>query len=234
MDRTVALNQAIDRQLLSMADKNYKQFSDKLITTQYDMLGIRIPNLRKLAKQLSADPKIWAFLNRTDFPSHEHVMLYGFTLANLKKIDMEVLFTYLDRVIPRLDNWAQVDAITSSLKIIKRYPDETLQHFLPLKQDEGEFTKRFFVILLLCHYMDERHIHSTLRHLSEIPQGQYYVDMAISWAISVGLVKFFSETLPYLQKKKFSPWVHNKAIQKARESYRIAPEIKSLLNEMKV
>jgi 3-methyladenine DNA glycosylase AlkD len=126
------------------------------------------------------------------------------------------------------------DTLTSAFRIFKNNPEEVFDHFLPLKNDEGEFTKRFFVILLMCHYMEEEYIDMTLQHLSEVPQGQYYVDMAIAWALSVGLVKFYDKTLPYLQQKTFSTFVHNKAIQKARESYRISAETKELLNKMKI
>lgn len=82
--------------------------------------------------------------------------------------------------------------------------------------------------------MDEKYIDKTFRHLSDVPQGQYYVDMVIAWTISIGLVKFYDKTLPHLQQKTFSKFVHNKAIQKVRESYRISAETKELLNKMKI
>ncbi|MCD7937641.1 MAG: hypothetical protein LUG98_12330 [Tannerellaceae bacterium] len=82
--------------------------------------------------------------------------------------------------------------------------------------------------------MDETRIDATLRHLSEVPQGQYYVDMSIAWALSLGLIKFYDKTLPYLEQRVFTKFVHNKALQKARESYRVPAELKEHLNRMKI
>ena len=227
-------NVQIDQRLQALAESDYKVFNEKLIPTNYEIRGIRMPALKKLAKELSTEPAVELYLKNAEFTTYEHVLLYGLILGNLNKLSLETVFGYIDPLIPRFDNWAHVDTLTSAFKVFKKYPDEVLAHFLPLKSDEGEFTKRFFVILLMCHYMDEEYIDRTLKHLSEVPQGQYYVDMAIAWAVSVGLVKFYDKTLPYLEQKTYSRFVHNKAIQKARESYRIIPEIKELLNGMKI
>ena len=227
-------NAEIDQRLLALAETDYKAFNEKLIPTNYEIRGIRMPALKKLAKELSKDVDIESYLKNAEFTTYEHVLLYGLTLGNLTKLPLENIFTYLDPLIQRFDNWAHVDTITSTFKVFKKYPEGVLNHFLSLKNDEGEFTKRFFVIMLLSHYMDEDYIDITLQYLSEVPQGQYYVDMAIAWTLSVGLVKFYDKTLPYLEQKNFTKFVHNKAIQKTRESYRITPEIKELLQGMKV
>lgn len=227
-------NAAIDQRLQELAETDYKVFNEKLIPTNYEIRGIRMPALKKLAKELSKEPEIESYLKNAEFTTYEHVLLYGLVLGNLPKHPMETVFGYLDPLILRFDNWAHVDTITSAFKIFKKYPEAVFDHFLPLKNDEGEFTKRYFVILLMSFYMDEEYIDSTLQHLSEVPQGQYYVDMSIAWALSVGLVKFYDKTLPYLKQKNYSKFVHNKAIQKACESYRITPDIKELLKGMKI
>lgn len=227
-------NTEIDLKLRTLAESNYKVFNEKLIPTDYEIRGIRMPALKKLAKEFSKEPGIGDYLENAEFTTYEHVLLYGLVLGNLDKLPLEIVLGYVDPLILRFDNWAHVDTITSAFKIFKKYPEEVFEHFLPLKNDKGEFTKRFFVILLMCHYMDEKYIDITLQHLAEVPQGQYYVDMAIAWAVSVGLVKFYDKTLPFLQQKTFSKFVHNKATQKARESYRITSETKELLNKMKI
>ncbi|SCD21655.1 DNA glycosylase [Proteiniphilum saccharofermentans] len=227
-------NAEINQQFQLLAETDYKVFNEKLIPTNYEIRGIRMPALKKLAKELSREPEIETYLENAEFTTYEHVLLYGLVLGNLNKFRLETVFRYMDPLILRFDNWAHVDTLTSAFRVFKKYPEEVLEHFLPLKNDEGEFTKRFFVILLMCHYMDEKYIDRTLQQLSEVPQGQYYVDMAIAWTLSVGLVKFYDKTLSYLEQKTFSKFVHNKAIRKARESYRITPEIKELLNGMKI
>lgn len=228
------MNTLINQRFRDLADNDYKQFNQKIIPTNYDVLGIRMPALKQFAKELAAHPDIDTYLENAEFPTYEHILLYGLVLSQLRKPTLETIFRHLDPLIPRFDNWAHVDTIISSLKIFRKHPAEVLDHFLPLKTDEGEFTKRTFAILLMDYFMTDNHIDIALKHLSEIPQGQYYVDMAIAWALSYGLIKYYDRTLPLLEQQAFSKFVHNKAIQKARESYRISPEIKETLNEMKM
>ncbi len=227
-------NVLINQRLNALAESDYKAFNEKLIPTKHNILGIRMPALKKLAKELAADPEIGSYLENAEFTTYEHILLYGLILGQIKNLAPETFFRYLDPLILRFDNWAHVDTLISFPKIYKKDPDKALNHFLPFKTHEGEFTKRAFVIFLMSHCMDETHIDATLRHLTEVPQGQYYVDMAIAWALSVGLIKFYGKTLPYLEQKRFTKFVHNKAIQKARESYRVSPELKEYLNGLKV
>ncbi len=225
---------SLDEKLRALAESDYKAFNEKLIPTNYEILGIRMPVLKKLAKEIAAHPDVETYLQHPDYATYEHVLLYGLVLGNLKTSSLETIFTYLDPLILKFDNWAHVDSIVCTPKIFRKYPEEVLTHFLPLKTHEGEFTKRTFVTFLMDYFINETYIDTALKHLQEVPQGQYYVDMAIAWAISVGLIKFYDKTLPLLEQQTFSKFVHNKAIQKARESYRIPPEVKEILNKMKI
>ncbi|MCD7971624.1 MAG: DNA alkylation repair protein [Candidatus Azobacteroides sp.] len=228
------MNKRINHQLHTLAETNYKKFKEKLIPTKYEILGIRMPALKKLAKELAKDPDVDFYLKNAEYTTYEHIMLYGLVLGQIKNLSPETFFRYLDPLILRFDNWAHVDCIITFPSLFKKYPDEMLSHFLPLKTHGGEFTKRTFVLFLMAHCMDEAHIDTTLKHLSEVPQGQYYTDMSIAWALSVGLIKFYDKTISYLEQKVFTRFVHNKAIQKARESYRVSPELKEHLNTMKI
>lgn len=228
------MNNKINKELRELSDTDYKAFNAKIISTNYPMLGVRVPALRVLSKKLAKDENIASYLNNPDLEVYEQIILYGMTLSNMKNLSLDEVFGYLDKLIPRFDNWGHVDTVTSEFKIFNNNLDIVIEHFLPLKTDEGEFTKRFFVILLLSFYMNDIYIDRVLTHLTEIQQGQYYVDMAIAWTLSVGLIKYYDKTLPLLQQHKFSKFVHNKAIQKARESYRISAETKGFLNGLKV
>lgn len=229
-----SMNIQINKKLSELAESDYKVFNERIIPTNYDIRGIRMPALKKLAKELSVDPDLETYLENAEFTTYEHILLYGLVLGQLKKPSLDTVFRYLDPLILKFDNWAHVDTIISALKVFKKHPDEVLTHFLPLKTHEGEFTKRVFVIILMDYFMDETHIDIALKHLSEVPQGQYYVDMAIAWALSYGLIKFYDKTLPMLEQRAFSRFVHNKALQKARESFRITQDVKEYLNDMKI
>ncbi len=228
------MNAQINQKFQSLADCDYKVFNEKIIPTNLEVLGIRMPALKILAKELAADPDVESYLKNAEHTTYEHILLNGLVLGHIKKPSLEMIFHYLDPLILMFDNWAHVDTIISSLKVFRKYPDEVLNHFLPLKTDEGEFTKRVFVIILMDYFMTDTHIDISLKHLSEVAQGQYYVDMAIAWALSYGLIKYYDKTVAMLEQKAFSKFVHNKAIQKARESFRITPEVKELLNDMKI
>ena len=228
------MNNLINKQLHELSDADYKVFNSKIISTNYPTLGVRVPALRALAKKLAKEADVYTYLDAPDLEAYEQIVLYGMTLSNVKKMSLDEVFAYLDPLIPLFDNWGHVDTITSEFKIFKTDLEKVLEHYLPLKTDEGEFTKRFFVILLLSFYMNDDYIDRVLTLLTEVPQGQYYVDMAIAWTLSVGLVKYYDKTLDLIQDHKFSKFVHNKAIQKARESYRVSPETKEFLNGLKV
>jgi len=230
----MTLNSQINEKLYELSESDYKSFNEKLITTYYEVMGIRMPALKNLAKEIASSLELGKYLETAELLTYEKILLYGLVLGQIKKPSLEMLFRYLDPLILKFDNWAHVDTVISALKIFKKYPEEVLTHFLPLKTHEGEFTKRVFVIFLMDYYMDETRIDVALEHLCQVPQGQYYVDMAIAWALSYGLIKQYDKTVVLLEQKAFSKFVHNKTIQKARESFRISPEGKELLNGMKI
>ncbi len=233
-------------QLRAAADQGdeYREFNRRIVATNYEVLGVRMPALRALAKRIASGPEVSNFFTQVSKNLtlsaqaeilYEEVMLAGLVLAaRARKMPLEEVLGHLDRLIPMFDSWAHVDVIVSGFKIFRRHQSEVLSHFLPLKNHPDEMSKRTFVILLMDYFLDDEHIESTLKHLTEVPQGQYYVDMALAWALAEALVKHWDTALPLLQTPVFSRFVHNKAIQKARESYRISPERKEHLNSLKL
>lgn len=159
------MNTLIDERLRALADSDYKAFNLRIIPTRYDLLGVRMPALKRLAKEVAASPGVAAYLDRASFATHEHILLYGLVLANLKKMPLETVFRYLDPLIEKFDNWAHVDTLIPAFKAFAHHSDAVFAHFLPLKNHEGEFAKRVFVIVLMDFFMDEEHIDTTLQHL---------------------------------------------------------------------
>ena len=223
--------------LVVPGDDEYREFNKRIVATGREMLGVRTPALRKLAKEIAAGPEVQDYLweGPGADPTYEEVMLYGLVLAaRARKMPLEEVFTRLERLIPYFDSWAHVDVILSDFKIFRRHQDEVFRRFAPLKNHPGEFEKRTFAILLMDYGLDAEHLEGTLEELAGVPQGQYYVDMAIAWALSVALVKHYERTELLLRRPVFSRFVHNKAIQKARESLRITPEQKEYLKSLKI
>jgi 3-methyladenine DNA glycosylase AlkD len=231
--------------LVLPGDDEYREFNARIVATGYEVLGVRTPALRRLAKEIASGPGVREYLwegpgggkhgpGSTEL-THEEVLLYGLVLAaRSRRMPLEEVFTRLERLVPYFDSWAHVDVIVSDIKIFARHGDEVLRRFAPFKTHEGEFFRRTFVILVMDYLLDADHIDSSLEELAGVPQGQYYVDMAIAWALSVALVKHWHRTEPLFHAPVFSRFVHNKAIQKARESRRITPEQKEYLNTLKI
>lgn len=225
------------RALVLPGDEEYREFNKRITLTGYEVLGVRTPALRRLAKQIATGPDVQEYLWEgvgTD-PVYEQVMLYGMVLAaRSRSMPLEELFTRFEGLIPLFDSWAHVDVIISDLKVFAKHRAEVFARFAPLKIHPGEFHKRTFVILMMDYFFDAAHIDGSLEELAGVPQGQYYVDMALAWALSVALVKHYDRTEPLLRRPVFSRFVHNKAIQKACESFRIPPEQKESLKSLKI
>ncbi|MDR2912888.1 MAG: DNA alkylation repair protein [Alistipes sp.] len=224
-------------------EDEYREFNRRIVATGREMIGVRMPALRALAKRIAANPEAQKYLATTPGKTYEEVLLYGLVLArraNMRPtaktpaMPLEELFTRLESLIPLFDSWAHVDVIISDFKLFRRHQTEVFARFAPLKTHAGEFHKRTFVVMMMAFFLDAEHIDTTLEELAGVPQGQYYVDMALAWALAEALVKHYDRTEPLLRRPVFSRFVHNKAIQKARESFRITPEQKEKLKEFKI
>lgn len=229
----------IRERLQALADpgEEFREFSRRILATDYPILGVRMPMLRQFAREIAAGPDVEEYLweGPGAEPVYEEVILYGLVLAaRSRKMALEEVLMRFERLVPLFDCWAHVDVIVSDMKVFARHRDEVLRRFEPLKKHPGEFEKRTFAVLLMDFFLDDEYVDRALKELREVPQGQYYVDMAIAWALSVALVKHYDRTEPLLREPIFSRFVHNKAIQKARESRRITPEQKAYLNTFKI
>lgn len=214
----------------ALADAEYKTFNDRLSRSGYPSCGVRIPDLRKLAKLLFKESE-WKEIADYRPDTFEGVILRGLMIG--ETVDFDRFTAEWDKQLTMFDSWAQTDTTVSSLKIMKKRGEEILAYYLPLKTSEGEFEKRFLVLLTMVYFLDDAHIDFVLNLWKEIPTGQYYTDMAIAWALATAAAKFYDKTLQALKSGAFSDFVHNKAIQKARESFRLTKEEKEELTRLK-
>ena len=225
----------IDDILKEYISYDYKLFHEKLCHTKYEILGIKIPILRKITKDLVKQYDYKDIINNLNFKYYEHVMIYGLIIANVKttydeKIDL------INEYLPFIDNWAICDTFISELKFIKNYKEKFLEYILSLLYSYEEYYLRFGIVSLLDYYIDDEHIDKVLNKMLEIKSEHYYVNMAISWCISICLIKYFDKTITFLKQNKnnFDKWTYNKALQKGIESLRISEEKKNLLRNLKI
>lgn len=221
-------------ELIQHQDLKYRDFNAKLIpNVPIDtMIGVRTPVIRSLAKSLRRDcpNKVEDFIRSLPHAYYEENNLHAFFLEQEK--DLETLISLTEAFLPYVDNWATCDLY--SPKQFKKHPARLLEKIHEWIRSSHTYTVRYAIGLLLSNYLDE---HFDVEHLllvASVESEEYYVKMMVAWYFSIALVKQYETTLPYIQRQVLEPWTHNKAIQKARESFRIPPERKEELQALKI
>lgn len=213
--------------------KSIKNFIQVYVHGTGNILGVRVPVLRDYAKKLSKEYEIYDLLNNIDNEYYEEVMLQGMLIGLQKDKNMQNILEEIEVFIPKIDNWAICDVFCAGLKITKKHLEE-MWHFLQnyLRSDK-EFEVRFGVVMILDYYITEEYLEKDFSIFDNVKSDKYYVQMAVAWAISICLIKFYDRTIEYLKQTKIDKFTFNKALQKAIESYRISDEQKSELRKMK-
>lgn len=216
-------------------DKNYKLFHERICQTKYEIIGIKIPILRKISKLLLKDYNTYEILNSLNENYYEYVMLQGLIIANAK-VSFEEKLDLINKFIPKIDNWAICDIFCGELKFIKNNEKIFLKYILSYLESDKEYYKRFSIVILLNYYINDEYIDFILNKMLEIKSDYYYVKMAISWCLSICLIRYFDKTIEFMNtnKNNFDKWTYNKALQKGIESFRISKENKKTLQNMKI
>ena len=220
------------KQLFELQDKKYKEFHSSLCPNVDNIIGVRIPELRKLAKQIAKENPKEFIENPVKKQYYEEIMLEGFVIGYMKAT-LEGKLHYLDNFIPEIDNWAVCDCTASTLKFIDKYKKEVWEYLQKYINSKKEFEKRFAIIILMDYYLTDEYIDKVLEIYNKIDSDQYYVQMGIAWAISVCFVKYREKTRKILDNNNLSTFTHNKSIQKIIESTRVDKETKEELKKLK-
>ncbi len=218
-------------ELNSLADSKYREFNKKIVQTKQEILGVKVPLLRKIAKRLSKENPI-EFIKLDKPKIYELILLEGLILSYIKGSFLDKLILFED-YLKKVDSWAQVDSVISSFKTIKKEKTEVLEVVKKWLKSDKEFMVRTGLVILLTYYIEKDKL-DTIFKLSETVKHQgYYVKMANAWLISVCMVKFPNETLIFLKDNRLDKTTHNKAIQKSRESFRLLPKYREILVKLK-
>ena len=221
------------KELKSLADDDYKIFNARTIPTKQQMLGVRIPELRKIAKKIARDDTSTTdFLKADKQNIYELVFLEGLVLSYLDKSFKELL-PLTESFLKKVDNWAQIDSSISSFKNIKKDKNGVLETVKKWLKSDEEFVVRAGLIMLLGQYVEKENLQMIFDLSQSVKHKAYYVHMANAWLISVCMAKFPKETIEFFKNNTLDDKTHNKAIQKSRESYRVSKEDKILINELK-
>lgn len=220
----------IREKIFSLADEKYKEFHTSLCPNTDNIIGVRVPILRKYAKELIKEGFEENFL-KIENQYYEEIMLKGMMIG-LKKMEITTKLNYIENFIPLIDNWAICDTFVAGLKIKEK---EEFYNFIQkyLDNSKSEFEIRFGLVSLLDYFIEKEYIIKIFQITEKIKKEEYYVEMAMAWLISICYIKFPKETLKYLKSNTLSNFVYNKSIQKIIESTRIDNKEKEKLRKMK-
>ena len=222
----------IRKELFSLQDLKYREMQEKIIPTvkPESIIGVRTPELRRMAKELAGREGMDAFLNDLPHRYFDENQLHAFILSGMK--DYAECLAALERFLPYVDNWATCDQM--SPKVFRKHRTELLQ---PIKKwiASGEtYIMRFGIGMLMEHYLDDDFDPAYPEAVADIRSGEYYVNMMTAWYFATALAKQYDAVLPFIENRRLDHWTHNKAIRKAIESYRITPEQKEYLKTLTI
>lgn len=222
----------IQEMLFAHQDEKYKQFHCKLVPNvkKETVIGVRTPILRKLAKEISKQDICEGFLAELPHAYFEENQLHGFLLSEIK--DYSICLEKTEEFLPYINNWATCDQ--TSPKIFKKNREKLLHSIEKWLKSDHTYTVRFAIGMLMQHFLDEDFKPEYLQMVSDIKSQEYYINMEIAWFMATALAKQWDEAVVYIEKTKMDKWVHNKTIQKARESYRITKEQKEYLKQFAI
>ena len=227
-----SIEKQVQSRLFKLQDLSYRDFHSKLMPTvpKEKIIGVRVPVLRKYATELSKSENAKEFLNILPHQYYEEDNLHAFLIEQIKDFD-ECIYA-LDDFLLHVDNWATCDMMTP--KVLGENPSLLYEKIVEWTKSEHTYTIRFAIVTLMKFFTADRLDRKHLNLLLKIKSDEYYVNMAIAWYLATALASRWDLVIPYIEKQKFNKWVHNKAIQKAVESYRITNEQKDYLKTLKM
>lgn len=237
------LNDLIRNELYKNMDTEYGKYVASLSPNAGNIIGVRIPVLRNMAKEIAAVN--WKeYLDKAYDDTFEEIMLQGLVLGYAVG-RVEDIFLYLDAFIPKIDDWAICDTLCSTFKTAEKYPEETWEYLMKYLDEDRiingatpacrnrEFELRFVVVMMLNHFLNDEYIDKVLYALNIIKNDGYYAKMGVAWAIASAYVKYPEKTMQLLKNNNLDDFTFNKSIQKMQESFRISDEDKNILKAMK-
>lgn len=223
--------QNLREELKRLVDAKYRDFQSELCPNVEDIMGVRVPQLRELAKKIARQDAV-EFLENYEPGFYEERMIYGLVIGYMKE-DLETKLKYLDKFVPLIDNWAICDCCCATFKFTNQNLEAVWEYIQKYVTSQNEFEVRFAVIMLMDYYINDKYIDRVLKIYNSIKLDAYYVKMGVAWGISVAYIKQKEKTAKFLKNNNLDEFTFNKAIQKLIESYRVCEGEKDWLRSLK-
>lgn len=223
----------IQKALFAKQDLKYQKFHSGLVPTidPKSIIGVRTPDLRNIAKEFANRPDVDKFLSSLPHKYYDENQVHAFILSVMK--DYDECVARIDRFLPFVDNWATCDQLRPKVFAQKANRERLLKDVEAWLGTGELYTVRFGIEMLMTYFLDEDFNPKFLKWVAKIHSEEYYLNMMVAWYFATALAKQWNATIPYIEKKRLADWTHNKAIQKAIESYRITDEQKTFLRTLK-
>ena len=221
----------LQNRLFELSDAEYAAFQSKLTPNiaPDKFIGVRVPALREFAKEFSKSPECAKFLNTLPHEYYDENLLHSILLEKVK--DYKGCMELVENFLPYVDNWAVCDTLRP--KVFAKHRAELLPKLREWIASDKTYTCRFGIDMLMTHYLDDAFLPEYPELVAAVRSDEYYVRMMAAWYFATALAKQWDAVIPYIENRRLDKWTHNKAIQKAIESYRITPEQKIYLKSMK-
>lgn len=218
--------------LFELQDIKYRDFQLKLTPgmTEEHIIGVRTPELKKLAKELSKDAAAQHFISELPHRYFEENQLHSFIISGIK--DYKTALYETERFLPYIDNWATCDQLKP--EAFRKNTDVLKENIRKWIVSDQTYTVRFGVEMLMNHYLGDNFFDEAFEWVIDIRSDEYYVNMMRAWYFATALAKQYDDTVKIFEENRLDKWTHNKSIQKARESFRVSDEHKEYLNGLKI
>ncbi|MBQ3294980.1 MAG: DNA alkylation repair protein [Erysipelotrichaceae bacterium] len=213
--------------LKPLKDEKYREFQLGIVSSKYPLIGIRLPDLRNLARDLLKKKEEPEFLDQY----YEEVLLHGFYIAG-KKCPFKEKIGLIEDFLPLIDNWAICDSFVSSLKDIKKNRETYYPYVKKYLKSDEEFIQRYALVVLLNHYLCDEYLDDLYTIIKKQKYKGYYSEMAGAWLLSFLFMNHFERTVDFIRNEKLNETVRKKGIRKALDSYRLSSDQKDLLRSL--
>lgn len=217
--------------LYANADAVYRDFNSGLIPNlpRDSFIGVRTPQLRKLAKDMIKSSAADEFLTQLPHKYFEENQLHAFILSLIS--DFDIVMYETERFLPYIDNWATCDQMSPN--VFKKNKDVLLKHICKWVKSKDTYAVRFAVKCLMQYWLGEDFDEKYADMVAQIKSDEYYINMMRAWYFATAAAKQYNRILPYFEKGKLDEWTRVHAIQKALESFRVSDEYKKELRLLK-
>ncbi len=207
--------------LMESSEPKLAEFNRKLTPGKENILGVRIPVIRSIAKKMVKDD--WRGFLDSEPEYLEEEILMGLVIATAS-MDVQERIALTEDFLDYVDNWATCDTFCSSWRFEQKDSDIVWDYFSGLIETDDEFRMRVSTVARMSLFKDEGHYRALIEDLRTHDNEGYYYRMGSAWAISTVYVECPEMVMELLESGDLEPWTHNKSIQKICESLRVSDD----------